>query len=90
VLIPPGGRHVAELHVHPDAEELVVVTRGAGTAFLSGQTFNVHAEDVVYIPPSADHQFQNTGDELLGLLFINVPTGDGLRKLLAAQESASQ
>src|SRR5437763_15331122 len=22
--IPPGGRHVAELHIHPDAEELVV------------------------------------------------------------------
>ena len=25
MLIPPGGRHVAELHIHPDAEELVVI-----------------------------------------------------------------
>ena len=25
MLIPPGGRHVAELHIHPDAEELAVI-----------------------------------------------------------------
>src|SRR5947209_3681363 len=47
--IPPGGRHVAELHVHPDAEELVVILRGAGTFLLNGEPHPVCAEDVIYI-----------------------------------------
>src|SRR4051794_15296430 len=34
MVIPPGGRHVAELHVHPDAEELVVILRGRGIFLL--------------------------------------------------------
>ncbi len=41
MLIPPGGRHVAELHIHPDAEELVVITRGRGTATIGDQTHAV-------------------------------------------------
>ncbi len=85
MLIPPGGRHVAELHIHPDAEEIVVVTRGRGTATIGGKSFDVQPEDVVYVPPGVEHEFCNTGDELLGVLFINVPTGEGLTKLRAAQ-----
>jgi mannose-6-phosphate isomerase-like protein (cupin superfamily) len=88
MLIPPGGRHVAELHVHPDAEELVVVTRGRGTAIVGGESFEVGPEDVVYIPPAAEHELRNTGEDLLGVLFINVPTGAALSKLAAAQEQA--
>src|SRR5438045_8684769 len=41
MLIPPGGRHVAELHVHPDAEELVIVTRGEVTIILDGTSHRV-------------------------------------------------
>lgn len=85
MLIPPGGRHVEELHVHPDAEELVVITRGHGTAIIGGEKHSVQAEDVVYVPPGAEHEFRNTGGELLGVLFINVPVGDGLDKLKAAR-----
>ncbi len=51
MLIPPGGRHVAELHIHPDAEEIVVITRSQGTAILGKETFPVQSEDVVYVPP---------------------------------------
>src|SRR5436305_3930115 len=75
--IPPGGRHVAELHVHPDAEELVVILRGRGTFLLNGAAQAVAAEDVLYIPPGAEHELRNTGDELLFCLFINVPVGEG-------------
>jgi mannose-6-phosphate isomerase-like protein (cupin superfamily) len=89
MLIPPGGRHVAELHVHPDAEELVVITRGRGTATIAGVARQVTVEDVVYIPPGAEHEIRNSSDDLLGVLFINVPTGEGLRKLMGAQENAS-
>jgi mannose-6-phosphate isomerase-like protein (cupin superfamily) len=85
MLIPPGGRHVAELHVHPDAEEIVVITRGKGTALIGDETFPLQAEDVVYVPPQTEHEFRNTGEDLLGVLFICVPTGEGLSKLSKAQ-----
>jgi len=89
MLIPPGGRHVQELHVHPDAEELVVVTTGAGTAAIDGDSFEISPGDVAHIPPGAEHEIRNTGNDLLGVLFINVPTGEGLRKLIEAKEAAS-
>ena len=85
MLIPPGGRHVHELHIHPDAEELVVVTEGSGLATVAGEQHQVQAGDVIYISPSAEHEVSNTGDVPLGVLFINVPTGPGLENLGQAQ-----
>lgn len=85
MLIPPGGRHVAELHVHPNAEEIVVITQGQGRAVIGEQTHDVATQDVVYVPPGVEHEIQNTGEDLLGVLFICVPTGEGLRKLETAQ-----
>lgn len=84
--IPPGGRHVAELHIHPDAEELVVILRGQGTFFLNGTAQPVQAEDVIYIPPHTEHELRNTGDDLLFCLFVNVPTGQALAHLLELQQ----
>jgi mannose-6-phosphate isomerase-like protein (cupin superfamily) len=83
--IPPGGRHVAELHVHPDAEELVVILRGRGTFHLNDQPHPVQTEDVVYVAPGARHELRNTGDEMLFCLFINVPVGEGLARLAQAE-----
>ena len=88
-LIPPLGRHVAELHIHPDAEELVVVTRGRGMAIIDGKEYVVTPEDVLYIPPGVEHEVRNTGDELLGLVFINVPTGTGITRLQQAIQGES-
>ena len=88
MMIPPGGRHVAELHIHPDAEEIVVITRGQGTAIIGEESFEVASEDVVYVPPGAEHEFRNTGSDFLGVLFINVPTGEGLKKLREARGEA--
>jgi len=88
MLIPPGGRHVAELHIHPDAEELVVVTRGQGLAILGDQQHKVSPGDVVYVPPSVEHELRNTGDDVLGVLFVNVPVGEGIEKLRTAQQDA--
>lgn len=87
MLIPPGGRHVAELHIHPDAEEIVVITRGVGTALIGEEELEIQAEDVLHIPPNTEHELRNTGEELLGVLFICVPTGEGLTKLAAANPS---
>jgi mannose-6-phosphate isomerase-like protein (cupin superfamily) len=76
---------VAELHVHPDAEELVIVTRGRGQAIVGNERLDVQTGDVVYVPPAVEHELRNTGDELLGVLFINVPVDAGLERLLASQ-----
>jgi quercetin dioxygenase-like cupin family protein len=89
VFIPPAGRHVEELHIHPDAEELVVITAGRGVIDLGGTTQAVSTGDVIYIPPAIEHELRNDNDEeLLGALFINVPTGEGLQNLAAAQQQA--
>jgi len=85
--IPPGGRHVVELHIHPDAEELVVILRGRGTFFLQGEPHPVQAEDVIYIAPGAEHELRNTGEEMLLCLFINVPVGEGLQRLASARST---
>jgi mannose-6-phosphate isomerase-like protein (cupin superfamily) len=87
--IPPGGRHVAELHIHPDAEELVVILRGQGTFFLDGRPHEVGAEDVIHIPPGAEHELRNTGADMLFCLFINVPVGEGLRRLAEMQANTA-
>jgi mannose-6-phosphate isomerase-like protein (cupin superfamily) len=81
--IPPGGQHVQELHVHPDAEELIVITAGCGTLLLDGRETPVEAGDVAYVAPGAQHELRNTSREMLGALFVNVPVGEGLRRLLA-------
>jgi mannose-6-phosphate isomerase-like protein (cupin superfamily) len=86
MMIPPGGRHVAELHVHPDAEELIIVTRGNGQAIIGGESRDIYHEDVLYVPPGAEHEIRNTSDEILGVLFVNVPTGEGLQKLVELQK----
>ena len=60
VFIPPAGRHVEELHIHPDAEELVVITAGRGVIDLGGTTQAVSTGDVIYIPPSVEHEMTTT------------------------------
>lgn len=82
VLIPPGGRHVQELHIHPDAEELILISQGEGALFLDGEAQTVRAGDVAYVAPGMAHELRNESAELLGAFFINAPVGDGLRLLL--------
>lgn len=88
MMIPPGGRHVIELHIHPDAEELVVVTRGRGMATVGDRSQEIEVGDVVHIPSRAEHEIRNTSDDLLGVLFINVPTGAALDRLREAQAAS--
>ncbi len=87
MLIPPGGRHVAELHIHPDAEEIVVITRGSGVALIGDDRLEVTQGDVVHVAPSVEHEFRNVGDDMFGVLFVCVPTGAGLDKLREAQQA---
>lgn len=82
VWIPPRGRHVQELHTHPDAEELIVITSGDGIVEMEGRRQRVREGDVIYVAPGASHELRNESDDLLGAFFVNVPVGDGLRRLL--------
>jgi mannose-6-phosphate isomerase-like protein (cupin superfamily) len=88
MLIPPGGRHVEELHIHPDAEELVIVTRGTGTANIGGESSSIAVGDVIYIPPDTEHEISNSGDDLLGVFFLAAPVGEGLTRLAEHQAAA--
>lgn len=88
VLIPPAGRHVQELHIHPDAEELVIITQGTGTIVIDGEATVVRPGDVAYIPPNAEHELKNDSTELLGAFFINVPVGEALRPLISTEMPA--
>jgi mannose-6-phosphate isomerase-like protein (cupin superfamily) len=82
VWIPPGGRHVQELHVHPDAEELIIITAGRGHIRIDDDETALAPGDVAYIPPNARHELTNDSGELLGAIFVNIPVGEGLRRLL--------
>ncbi len=90
MLIPSGGRHVEELHIHPDAEELVIVMRGEGTAIIGDQSLPIKPEDVLYIPPNTEHEIRNTSDDLLGVLFLAAPVGEGIKRLIANQKERTQ
>ena len=81
VVIPPGGRHVNELHVHPDAEELIVVMGGRGRLQIGDDVTKVLAGDVAYVPSDTEHVLSNDSGELLMALFINVPVGAALTSL---------
>ena len=88
MLIPPGKRHVEELHIHPDAEEIVVVTRGQGRARIGDHSFEVNKEDVLFVPPNTEHEIVNNGEDFLGVLFINVPVGKGIEKLVELKKDS--
>lgn len=77
-----------ELHIHPDAEELIIVMRGAGLMLLDDERQSVAEGDVIYVPPDAMHELRNDGQELLYALFVNVPVGEGLRRLAEGREAA--
>jgi mannose-6-phosphate isomerase-like protein (cupin superfamily) len=85
MIIPPGGRHVRELHTHPDAEELVVIMEGAGRMTIGEEVTQVTRGDVIYIPPDVEHELFNDSEALLTCLFINAPVGDALGKLQELQ-----
>ncbi len=45
---------------------------------------------MIYVPPGGEHEIRNTSDELLGVLFVNVPSGEGLERLIQAQKTADK
>jgi oxalate decarboxylase len=91
VTIKPGG--MRELHWHPTASEwqFYIAGKGRMTVFFpvdNARTMDLNANDVGYVPSSAPHYIENTGDTDLVLLetmpseeFTDVSLNQWLRRV---------
>lgn len=68
----PAGSATTE-HYHPQAEELYLLTAGAGRIKLGDEVRDVRAGDCIVIPPGTPHKLWNTGTEPLTLLCCCAP-----------------
>jgi quercetin dioxygenase-like cupin family protein len=59
-IIPPGGRH--DRHLHPNADEFLVVLRGSGEIYTDEGREPAAEGDVVFTPRGHWHGFDNTSD----------------------------
>src|SRR3954451_6807221 len=59
--IGPGDR-ISE-HYHPYSEEFIYCVRGALTAQLDGESYEVLAGQALYVPINMRHRLVNEGDE---------------------------
>jgi mannose-6-phosphate isomerase-like protein (cupin superfamily) len=60
-------------HYHRAAEEIYLITHGAGVMELDGETRRVGPGDAVLIPPGAWHTIENDGEDDLRLMCCCVP-----------------
>lgn len=64
---PKGATH--ELHYHPNAEEVVMVTQGRAEQIIGDTTLELGPGDVCFIPRNAPHRITATSDEDLVILW---------------------
>lgn len=65
--VQPGGYTSLEYHRHPHS---VIVIRGRGTVILENEAREIGLHDVVYVAPSALHQFHADRVEPLGFICV--------------------
>jgi quercetin dioxygenase-like cupin family protein len=63
-----GGTH--EHHLHPDAEEVVIVLSGRGWHRVGDQIYDIAPGDVVFVPRNTAHSACCTSDEDLVIIWI--------------------
>jgi quercetin dioxygenase-like cupin family protein len=66
-VLPPGARH--ERHLHPNADEFLVVMSGHGEIYTNAGREPSRAGDVIYTPRGNWHGFDNTSDEEVLLIW---------------------
>jgi len=69
--LEPG--QATERHYHRVAEEIYLVTKGAGHLEIDGERRRVGPGDAVLIPPGAWHTLENDGTSELTILCVCVP-----------------
>lgn len=63
-----GGTH--EHHLHPDAEEVVIVLSGRGWHRVGDEIYDIGPGDVVYVPRNTAHSACCTSDDDLVILWV--------------------
>ncbi len=63
--VAPGGQSSFDRHDHDHG---VYILRGKARVLMGWEVVEVGVDDVLYIPPNEQHQFENIGDEPLGFL----------------------
>ena len=73
VKLEPGKGH--ELHTHPESDEILYVVSGEGEQTVAGETREVSAGEMIFIPEGVEHGTVNTNWESLKLLAVYAPPG---------------
>jgi quercetin dioxygenase-like cupin family protein len=73
-IFPPGER--CALHAHPGSEEVNIVIKGRGVAYVGGVEMELFEGCFVFIPEGMEHQHYNNGDEPLVLAYVYGPPGE--------------
>ena len=73
VQLAPGDGH--DLHTHPESDEILYVISGEGEQTVEGDTREISAGDMIFIPEAVEHGTINTGWETLTLLAVYAPPG---------------
>ena len=71
--IVPGDR--IPVHKHGKEDELIFIHTGEGTATLGESRVSVKTGAVIFVPQGAWHGLENTGTELLTMVWIFSPSG---------------
>ena len=69
--IQPGDEIGAE--IHDDHDQILVFVEGQGQAMINDETFEVAANDLVFVHAGAKHNFTNTGSAPLKLYTVYAP-----------------
>ena len=69
--VPPGVKQ--ELHSHEEAEQVYVITVGAGSMTVDGDRQELSAGDLVLVTPATDHLIANEGSSDLCVLSVQSP-----------------
>lgn len=67
-IYPPGSTH--EHHLHPDAEEVVIVVSGRGWHRVGSEFYDIGPGDIVFIPANAPHSAGSDPEEPMVILWI--------------------
>src|SRR5690242_16477609 len=81
VRTPPGG--FVELHVHPYPETFVLL-EGRGRWTAGDEVVELHAEQMIVVPPETPHGFRNIGDE--PLLVVSVHESETLQQTFLGRD----
>ena len=73
VRLEPGKGH--DLHIHPESDEILYVVGGRGEQTVAGETREISAGEMVFVPEGVEHGTRNTGWETLTLLAVYAPPG---------------